>query len=129
MQGGNKKILIVEDDPEILELYCLKLRSAGYAAKTASDGEAGLSLIAVEPPDLLLLDIMLPKKDGYDLMQTLHQRALAPTMPIFILSNLSSHADRCEARRLGAARFFLKAEVMPAGILAEVHAALADTGA
>ena len=78
------KILVVEDDPSILRGLQLNLGMEGYTVRSAMDGEAGLALARSERPDLLLVDVMLPKLDGLAIIRSL--RATDPDLPILILS-------------------------------------------
>jgi len=121
MEGKEKpkRIVIVEDSQEIREIYEMKLQSGGYEVLTAKDGELGESLIKKERPDLVLLDIMLPKKDGYDIMKDMKTGG-AGEIPVIVISNLSSKEDALEAKKLGAVDYFIKADLTPADVLWKV---------
>lgn len=123
MEGKDKtkRIVIVEDSQEIREMYEMKLQSGGYEVLTAEDGELGEVLIKKEKPDLVLLDIMLPKKDGYDIMKDMKADGSGVgEIPVIVISNLSGKEDAVEAKKLGAVDYLIKAELTPAEILRKV---------
>lgn len=116
-----KRIVIVEDSQEIREMYEMKLQSGGYEILTAEDGELGEILIKKEKPDLVLLDIMLPKKDGYDIMKDMKADGSGVgEIPVIVISNLSSKEDAVEAKKLGAVDYLIKADLTPADVLQRV---------
>lgn len=123
MEGKDKtkRIVIVEDSQEIREMYEMKLQSGGYEVLTAEDGELGEVLIKKEKPDLVLLDIMLPKKDGYDIMKDMKADGSGVgEIPVIVISNLSGKEDAVEAKKLGAVDYLIKADSTPADILQKV---------
>ncbi len=99
-----KRILIVEDDPAIRELLEMNLTVAGYACDSAADGGEALQSIASQTYDLALLDIMLPKTDGFELMPHM----LQADIPVIFLSAKSGEADRVRGLRLGAEDYLVK---------------------
>jgi CheY-like chemotaxis protein len=88
-----KKILVIEDTLSFLNLYKEKLQLEGFEVYTATDGEEGLSLALEVRPELILLDVMMPKMDGITLMKKLRQSAWGKTVPIIILTNMPPDAD------------------------------------
>lgn len=109
-----KKILIIEDDLLIGKVLQLKMQSVIDTNKIdaqvlrAKNGEEGITLIAVEAPDIILLDLMLPKKSGFEILETIRAKT-PPSVPhIMILSNLSGEADKNRALTLGAHTYFVK---------------------
>ena len=115
------KILIVEDDPSILRGLQLNLTMEGYMVRSAMDGEAGLALARSEHPDLLLVDVMLPKLDGLSLIRTL--RADDPDVPILILSAKGQEVDKVAGLDLGADDYVVKPFSLKE-LLARIAAAL-----
>ncbi len=85
------KILLIEDNPTLLYTYQIKLVINGFEVLTAADGEEGLSTALQERPDLILLDILLPKMDGFVLMQKLRENTWGKNVPIIILTNLDTN--------------------------------------
>jgi len=100
------KILVIEDDPSILRGLQLNLTMEGYTVRSAMDGEAGLALALSERPDLLLVDIMLPKLDGLSLIRSL--RTTDPDVPILILSAKGQEVDKIAGLDLGADDYIVK---------------------
>ncbi len=100
------KILVVEDDPSILRGLQLNLGMEGYAVRSAMDGETGLMLARSERPDLLIVDVMLPRMGGLDLIRSL--RANDPETPIVILSAKGQEADKVAGLSLGADDYIVK---------------------
>lgn len=121
--SNKKKILLVEDDIDLSEMYRIRFTASGFNVKTASDGEEGLKEIKKFLPDLVLLDIVMPKKDGFDLleeMQNAGEEDKTKKIPIIILSNLASPIDVMEGKRLGARDWWIKAFNTPSQITEKV---------
>ena len=103
-----RKIIIVEDDEHIAKVYRLKLESEGMDPVIASDGEEALEKIIKEKPDLILLDLMLPKKDGFWVLDKVRQNKDFLKTPVIVLSNLWEQADKERALVLGANDYLVK---------------------
>ena len=114
MSPSKPKIVIVEDDPNLLDLYAYEFKEAGFDVTKAEDGIQGLNSILREKPNLILLDIMLPKLDGLTMLKELR---LTPgevgRTPVLVLTALSDQSFATEAMRLGANEYFIKTEFMP----------------
>ena len=118
---SGERILIVEDDPNILRGLDLNLAMEGYKVRTAADGEEGLRIARTERPDLLIVDVMLPRLGGLELIRELRKED--PGMPILILSAKGQEADKVAGLALGADDYVVK----PFGLkelLARIGAAL-----
>ncbi len=102
-----QKILIVDDDPPIVELLKFTLESAGYRTAVAVDGDEALSKIETEKPDLVLLDIMLPTKDGYSVLEEL-RGGRHKILPIVIISAKVQEVDISFGLELGANDYLTK---------------------
>lgn len=103
-----KKILIVEDDPDINKALAIRLQAAGYKTVQASDGYLGLSAAVAEQPDLMILDISLPAGDGFSIVQRLQENTSVSQIPFLILTASRRPEFRQQARELGAYAFFEK---------------------
>lgn len=123
------KILIVEDDLFIRELYERQLSMAGYQVVTAADGPEGLLKINSEHPDLLLLDIMLPKMNGLDLLKTIKADEATKNIPTILLTNLGQDSVIKEGFSIGAEGYLIKSAYTPDQIIEEVKKFLASLGA
>lgn len=102
------KILLVEDDTFFREFYSKKLREQKIEVETAEDGEEGLEKLDTFKPDILLLDIIMPKKDGFEVLEELGRRKLLPTLPVLVFSTLGQEQDVEKARKLGASGYVNK---------------------
>jgi DNA-binding response OmpR family regulator len=101
-----KRILVVEDERAIAQAMALKLNHAGFEAKTALDGEAALDLLTSESFDLIILDLVMPKLDGFAVLRELQSRK--NTTPVIVASNLNQEGEAELAKELGAAEYFIK---------------------
>ena len=102
----NQRILLVEDDPGLTLILSDVLRSEGYAVETAADGERGLQLATSEHFDLLILDVGLPKKNGFDVLRDLRQRGT--TTPAMMLTARGQTIDKILGLKLGADDYLTK---------------------
>lgn len=116
-----KKILIVEDEQLIGDLVQRKLREAGYYAFVARDGEEALKLIQVERPHLVLLDIVLPRLNGFEVLAELRKDAELRKTPVIIISNSGQPTEIEKAREAGVRDWLIKTEFDPAEVLAKVR--------
>lgn len=107
------RILIVDDDPILLKVYQSKLTSEGFTVEAVSDGAAALMVIASKPPDLVLLDLMLPGLSGIDVIRTVRARERGRRLPIVVLSNLYLESEGEAASAAGADLVLTKAGITP----------------
>lgn len=117
---ANKKVLIIEDDERILRVHVIKFELSGMIAITANDGESGLSQMIAEKPAVVLLDLMLPGKDGFWVMEEAKKNPITKNIPIVVLSNLGQAQDKEKAMSLGAKGFLVKADTPINGLVDEV---------
>ncbi len=130
MTTNNQKsysILLIEDDLFVRDLYIRTLERANYHVITALDGEEGVQKSSSTTPDLILLDIMLPKINGIDVLKKIKSQDQTKTIPVFLLTNLGQEAIIKEAFNLGAAGFFLKARLLPQEVIGFIQKFL-ETG-
>lgn len=120
-----KKILIIEDEFSILELYERVLKQAGFEVEMAEDGEIGLEL-ASNKPDLILLDIMLPKINGIEILKQLKADVTTKEIPIVLITNLGQENVIRRAFELGAQGYLLKVRISPYELIEQVNTYLAD---
>jgi DNA-binding response OmpR family regulator len=116
-----RRVLVVEDDASILLGLQINLEKEGYTVLTAEDGERAVAMVRSERPDLIILDVMLPKMNGFVVLQTIRREGL--TMPIIILSARTGEMDKVTGLELGAEDYISKPFSL-AELLARVRAAL-----
>jgi len=115
------KILIIEDDVMLNKIYQTKLGMLGYSVFSSYDGEEGLKRVEDLVPDLILLDLMLPKKNGFEVLEKIKQDVRLNRIPILILSNLGQEADVQKGMELGAVDFLVKSNVKLESVIEKVE--------
>lgn len=103
-----KTILVVDDEPSIVLSLQVLLQKAGFEVRIARDGEEALSAVDAGRPDLILLDTMMPKRDGFDVCQTIRSRPELKSLPIIMLTAKSRDVDREKGMALGATDYITK---------------------
>ena len=122
----SKKILIVEDEQAIADAMQTGLTDAGYDAITAYDGEAGLNQAKELIPDLILLDLMLPKKDGMTVLKELRENEETKEVPVLILSQLSDTSKISEGVSLGVVGYLVKVDFSLAEVVERIKEVLGE---
>lgn len=117
-------ILLVEDDEFLAELYATKLTLEGFLVHVAADGRKGLKLAHEQRPDLVLLDIILPKLDGFEVLRELKANPQTKAIPVILLTNLSQRGEVQKGLNLGAVDYLIKAHFMPSEVVAKIKAVL-----
>jgi two-component system alkaline phosphatase synthesis response regulator PhoP len=106
-----KKILIIDDSPFMTQMFSLRLHSEGFEPLIAGDGETGLKIAKIDAPDLILLDIGLPKIDGWEVLKKIKADEQIKHIPTLILTNSrGTSEDYAKAKNLGAAEYLMKIE-------------------
>lgn len=118
------KIMIVEDDPTLRDIYTTRFSAEGYTVVSASDGEAALTIAVKEQPDLILLDIMMPKISGFDVLDILRATPETKDTKIIVMSALSQTADIEKGKNLGANAYLVKSQVTLSEVVEKVKAVL-----
>jgi len=116
---GNK-ILLIEDEPNIIEAISFILKRDGWLVATHGDGHTALEAVSRHAPDLVILDVMLPGRSGYDILQDLRGAAATQSLPVLMLTARGQNKDRELAQQLGVSRFMTK-PFSNADILACIH--------
>ncbi len=115
-----KKVLIIEDDPFLSEMYAAKFAESGFEAEVASDGGQGLTKVAEFKPDLVLLDIVLPKMDGFEILKKIKENDELKGIPVILLTNLGQKNEVEKGLSLGAEEYIIKAHFTPTAVVAKV---------
>ena len=118
------KILLIEDDPFLLDMYSTKFKEVGFDIEVAQDGEMGISKAKEIMPDLILLDVVLPKKDGFEVLKTLKSDGQTAKIPVVMLTNLGLESDVKRGLELGAQSYIIKAHFTPTEVVAKIKEVL-----
>jgi len=120
----SKRILIVDDDPEVVKLFSFVLKRAGYEIKTAPGGEAALHQVRQSPPDLIVLDVMMPGLDGYEVTRQLRAQPDTAAVPIVMLTARALPSEQVTGILAGATSYLVK-PVTPSMLVKTVQEILA----
>jgi len=115
-----KTILLVEDDPFVVDIYTTKLESAGFSVGVAEDGEEALRKLKEKKPDLMILDIVLPNIDGWELLKMIRSELGMEDLKVVVLSNLTQKEEVQKGINLGVIRHFVKASFTPSEVVEEI---------
>ena len=118
------KVVVADDDRMFRKAAETTLRRQGYSVTTASDGEDALQLIRSEQPDIIVLDLIMPKLQGFDVLQILKQDTLTSNIPVIVLSSLAQDQDKQEALDLGAVAYFNKSTFSLGELVSQVERTL-----
>ena len=118
------KVVVADDDRMFRKAAETTLRRQGYGVATASDGEEALQLIRSERPDIIVLDLIMPKLQGFDVLRILKQDTLTSAIPVIVLSSLTQEQDKQEALDLGAVAYFNKATFSLGELVKQVESTL-----
>lgn len=108
-----KKICIIEDEQDLLEMYSRAFRQEGFSVFTAENGEKGMSLIREIRPDAVVLDLQMPVKNGFEVLEEMRADEALVTIPVVILSNIDSERAFSEAERSQSCYYLLKVMTTP----------------
>lgn len=111
MAEGTKNIMIIEDDRFLSSLMKARLEKDGFSVIQAFDGEEAVQLFKQQLPSLIILDLIMPKVTGFEVLQTISITPQLSKVPVVILSNLAQDSDIEKARQLGAKEYFVKVKV------------------
>lgn len=119
------KVLVVEDDTYLGNAYRVKLTKAGYDVRIALDGEEAIRFANSFVPEIIILDLIMPKKDGFATLEELRHDEKWKTIPIIVASNLGQKEDIEKSMRLGATDFIIKSELDLNDLITKIHTLLA----
>lgn len=115
------KILIAEDDKFLLNAYRVKFTKAGFDIQIATDGEEALVILKTFRPDVILLDLVMPKKDGFAVLQTVKADPALKNIPVIVASNLGQKEDIERAKSLGAIDYIIKSDILLDNLVKKVN--------
>ena len=122
-----KNILLIEDNPFLIDIYTTKLKEVGFKVKVAKDGQAALDFLSQQKPDLLILDIVLPNIDGWEILREIKNQDQFKDLPIIVLSNLGQKQEVTKGLKLGATKYLIKADYTPTEIVEEIKKTIEKT--
>jgi DNA-binding response OmpR family regulator len=111
METSEVRVVLAEDDRFMRRAAEAALRKSGYTVLSATDGEEALSLVRSETPDVVVLDMILPKLQGFEVLQSLKQDRITADIPVIVLSSLAQEEDQHEAMSRGAAAYLVKSSL------------------
>ncbi len=117
-----KSILLVDDDMTLREMYTERLKTEGFQVVTAKDGEEALQIATESHPNVILLDIMMPKINGLDVLKKLKEQSETKDIPVIVLTALIQDRERMESVTRGADDYIVKSETMPGEVIQKVRA-------
>lgn len=120
------KVMVVEDDAALREIYSIRIAAEGYEVVSAGDGEEALAVAVREKPDLILSDIMMPKISGFDMLDILRSTPETAKIKVIMMTALSGDDQRARGERLGANRYLVKSQVGIEDVVNAIHEELGD---
>jgi len=119
----NIKILLIEDDPFLLNMYSTKFEIEGFEVVTAGDGEDGLKKIKEVQPNIILLDILMPKMNGFEVLEHIQklENQEIKKIPVILLTNLNQKEEIEKGMNLGAVDYLIKAHFMPSEVVGKIR--------
>jgi DNA-binding response OmpR family regulator len=115
-----KRILLVEDEEMLSNMYQVKFQNDGFTLIKANNGEEGLQMADKEKPDFILLDVIMPKMDGFTVLKKLKENPNTKNIPVLLLTNLGQDEDVKKGNELGAVGYLVKANITPSEVVAKV---------
>ena len=115
-----KKVLLVEDDPFLIDIYTTKLKGSGFVIQVATDGNEAINKIKEEKPDLIVLDIVLPHVDGWEILRSVKADKKLADTKVIVLSNLGQKEEVEKGLKLGATKYLIKAHYTPSQVVEEI---------
>lgn len=119
-----KKILVAEDDKFLSRAYKAKLTKAGFEVKLASDGAEALETLKTFLPDLILLDLIMPVKDGFAVLTEIKTNPAWKKIPVIVASNLGQKEDIDKSKQLGAVDFIVKSDLSLENVIKKINSLL-----
>ena len=116
-----KDILVIEDDQFLVKVYMSKLKKEGYDVRIAYDGNEGIAEVEKKKPDIILLDLILPGIDGFEVLEKIKADTKLAKVPVIILSNLGQDEDIKRGKKLGVVDYFVKANTSLSAIIQKIE--------
>ena len=126
MAKEKTKILLIEDDNFLVEMYTTKYELEGFEVTSAEDGKKGLDMVKKIKPDIILLDILMPKMDGFAVLDALKKDTGTANIPVILLTNLGQKDDVKKGFEKGAVGYLIKAHFMPSEVVDKIKKILKE---
>lgn len=126
-ENKKTKILIIEDDSYISDMYRIKLENSGFEVIIASDGIEGFKVLEKQKPDVILLDVVMPKMDGFNVLKMIKNDSDYNDIPIILLTNLGQKENVKRGFELGAASYIIKAHFTPSEVVEKIKDVLKES--
>ena len=123
-----KNVLIVEDQQPLAEIYRIRLMAEGYQVWIVTDGDAAVDMALQLQPDLILLDIMLPKRSGFGVLEALHNHPNLSQTKVIVMSALAEKVDKDRGFKLGVSDWLVKSHATLEEVMTSIRATLSSTG-
>ena len=123
-RDDSKTILIIEDDITIAQMYRLKLELDGHKVEIALDGRSGLKAISYVKPDLVLLDIMMPRMNGDEVLKRIRSNPATANLSVLVLTNIGNEELRNRMKKMGVTSYIQKSDLTPKRVLAKINEVL-----
>ena len=121
-----KSILLVEDDPFIVDIYNTKLKQAGFDVDIAQDGERAIDKLEEKKPDLVILDIVLPQVDGWEVLRRIKNNPDLKNLKVIVFSNLGQQEEIEKGIKLGSVKYLIKAHYTPSQVVEQIKELLSN---
>lgn len=128
MADNKIKILLIEDEEMLANMYEVKFKNEGFELFKALDGAQGLEMAKNTQPDFILLDIIMPKVDGFSVLKSLKEDESTKNIPVMMLTNLGQDEDIERGKQMGAVGYLVKANITPAEVVESVKVELQKLG-
>lgn len=124
----NTKVLIIDDDRTLCEMYNERLKAEGFQVKIAFDGKEGLSKAVGFRPDVILLDLKMPKMSGFEVLEKLKSKPETKNIPVIVLTALIQEENKTKALQIGASDYIIKSQTMPGEVIDRISKVIAESG-
>ncbi|EKD33393.1 MAG: sensor histidine kinase/response regulator [uncultured bacterium] len=114
-------VFLVEDDKDLADIYCTKFKQAGFICQHMQTGSGATEMIQKNIPDVAILDVMLPQKNGFEILQEIRANIKTKHMPVIMLTSLGNGFDVRQGIKNGADKYLVKTEVTPTQIVEEIN--------
>lgn len=120
-QDNRKKIVLVEDDEALMDMYCAKLELENFIVHIARNGKEGYEVALDERPDIIITDLVMPKKDGFYLIEKVRGNSKINNIPVIVLTNLDSERDKQMIFQQGVSTYLVKSRITPEMLIGEIN--------